>query len=141
MPNISGKDRLVVLCGIFPKEAEFVSVFKDPEKNNLDLIKNDDSYILENDSFFYDCHSRPKTGNVISEVENDFPKMLSETFNTLCELNSIKKVHEIEKQQNINCQFIAEPDGVNLFNVNSKIKSDSANHTLWKKLKKVFSTN
>jgi hypothetical protein len=137
MPNISGSDRLVALCGVFPKDAEFISCFKDPSKSSIELIKNEDSFILENDNFFYDCHSRPKTGSVIKEVENDFPEMTAQTFETFCQLNNIEKVNAIEQKDKIHCQFVAEPNGINL---NSHCETELLKEkSVWQKIKTVFS--
>lgn len=136
MPNISDTDRLVVLCGVFPKDAEFTICYKDPSSDKIELLKQEDLYILENESFFYDCHSRPKTGIKIKEVENDFPEMNTETFEKLCDINGIKKVNEIDVQQSINCQFIAEPNGVNLPNpTHSEVEQ---NATWWNKIKQIL---
>ncbi len=137
MPNISGKDRLVALCGVFPKDAEFITCFKEPTKNKIELIKNEDAFILENDNFFYDCHSRPKTGIVIKEVENDFPEMNTQTFEKLCQLNGIEKVNVIEQKDKIHCEFIAEPNGINL---TSHCETEAVpEKSVWQKLKAVFS--
>ncbi len=139
MPNISKSDRIVVLCGIFPKNAEFTICYKEPESNKIELIKQDDSFILENESFFYDCHSRPKKGIKIKEVENDFPEMTEETFTELCKLNRIEKLNLIENEQNINCNFIAEPNGINLYQTEEK--PSVSKKSVWDSLKKHFTLN
>jgi hypothetical protein len=137
MPNISGANRLVALCGVFPKDADFITCFKEPTKNKIELIKNDDAFILENDNFFYDCHSRPKTGKLIEEVENDFPEMTFETFEKLCALNNIPKLNVIEHNTKVHCEFIAEPDGINL---SSHCEIEVVTEkSVWQKIKTVFS--
>jgi Phytanoyl-CoA dioxygenase (PhyH) len=137
MPNTSGKDRLVALCGVFPEEAAFITCFKESNSNDIELIKHDDSFILENESFFYDCHSRPKTGTIIKKVENDFPEMSLATFETLCELNQIPKLNVIEPKNRIHCEFIAEPNGINL---TSHCETPLIEEkSMWQKLKTVFS--
>ena len=116
MENMSGADRVVALCGVFPSKAEFIMCYKEPiAGSKIELIKQEENFILENDSFFYDCHSRPKYGVKCGEVENDYPEMLIEMFEKLCELNSIQKENLIEKKDSVNCQFIAEPSGENLY--------------------------
>lgn len=135
--NSSGKDRIVVLCGIFPKEADFITCFKDnKEGSKIELLQHPDSFILENETFYYDCHTRPKSGNLIREVQNDFPDMDAETFEKLCELNHIQRQQEPQTTTHVQCEFIAEPDGVNKFE-KVEIQSNS-NSSLWKKIKTVF---
>lgn len=110
LPNHSGEDRLVVLCGIFPKDAKFITCYKGPnEKSKIELIEQQDNFILENETFYHDCHSRPKTGIVISEVENEFPEMDSITFIELCEKNGIKQQQIVNVLSNTQCHFESEP--------------------------------
>ena len=133
MPNVSKEDRLVALCGIFPKDADFTMCYKDPSSDKIELLKQEDAFILENESFFYDCHSRPKTGIKLKEVENDFPEMNAQTFETLCDMNHIKKQHAIEQKDNLPCHFIAEPDGINLPDTAPNEAGQAA--TWWNKIK------
>lgn len=136
--NTSGTDRLVVLCGVFPEEAEFVTCYKGPDTGNkIELIKHDDSFVLKNETFFYDCHTRPKTGTVLRTEEDDFPEMSWDTFETLCEMNEIPKPNQLTTEQQIKCQFIAEPDGVNL-NTLPLVDSIEKPASVWQKIKEVF---
>lgn len=110
LPNISGSDRLVALCGVFPKEASYLTCYKGPEPNSkIELIQEEDNFILENKSFYYDCHSRPLAGSVVAEIEGDFPVMDKETFEALCVKNDIKKHHAINTIATSSCHFEAEP--------------------------------
>lgn len=137
MPNSSGADRLVALCGIFPAEAEFITCFKSTEPGSkIELLKQKDSFILENDSFFYDCHKRPKTGQVIGEVEHDFPEMSLESFEELCALNGIPKPEIIGAASDTRCRMIAEPDGINLTEPCEVASPPEKN--IWQKLKAAF---
>ena len=138
LQNISGSDRLVALCGIFPKEAEFITCFKEPlPESKIEIIKQDDAYILENESFYYDCHTRPAKGELINKVENDFPEMDSVTFEKLCEINSIPKINALENIANTHCQFIAEPTGIN-FTQETATHKEKEPATVFQKLKNVF---
>jgi hypothetical protein len=131
--NTSGSDRIVALCGIFPKDAEFITCYKEKtEGSAIELIKHEDSYILENENFFYDCHSRPTSGKVIAEVEENFPEMSRESFENMCAINGIKK-QNFEFHAITHCEFIAEPDGVNL--VPEKSCETKKTKWIWKKLK------
>lgn len=130
-PNLSGKDRIVVLSGIFPSQSKFITCYKEiaPE-SKIELIEQDDSYILENDNFYYDCHVRPTSGKLMKIVENDFPNMTADEFEELCYLNHIQKAPNTEDYLS-NCSFIAEPDGININTSNScEINSPTAFETL-----------
>ena len=62
--NSSGHDRVVIMSGIFPKEAKIISVYKDAanEKNPLELIEQEEDYLITFENFFHDCTCRPETG-------------------------------------------------------------------------------
>lgn len=137
MPNRSNANRLVALCGIFPEEAEFINCFKSTEPGSkIELLKQEDAFILENESFFYDCHKRPKTGLSIGEVEHDFPAMDRETFEKLCELNGIAKMEMIGESSDIRCRMIAEPNGINRTEACEVAVPEEKN--VWQKFKAVF---
>lgn len=138
MKNMSGQDRLVALCGIFPQQAEFITCYKEPgDDRKIERIRQDDTFILENDNFFYDCHSRPKTGKVIETVENDFPEMTAEKFTELCRMNLIDKVNSIADLSVTQCHFVAEPNGINRVDTCGNTVSHTSK-TVWQKLKAVF---
>lgn len=137
MKNSSGSDRLVALCGIFPEQAEFITCYQEPGGNTIERIRQDDSFILENESFFYDCHARPKTGNVVEKVQNDFPEMTADKFLALCELNAIEKVNAVNQLSATQCHFVAEPNGINLPETCDH-KAATESKTVWQKLKAVF---
>lgn len=137
MPNLSGTDRLVALCGVFPKHADFVTCYKSKDAGSkIEVFKHDDKYILEHEGFYYDCHARPTTGEKIGEIEEDFPEMDAGTFEKLCELNAITKTNLLGEFNNIPCQMIAEPDGINLTH-RPKAEKPKAD-TVWQKLKAAF---
>lgn len=135
LPNNSGKDRLVVLCGIFPKDAKFITCYKDSKENSkIELIEQPDNFILENETFYHDCHSRPASGVVIDEVEDDFPEMDSATFIELCEKHSIKQQQIINELSSTQCHFESEPI------VLIKQVTPTANAGLFSKLKSMLFT-
>lgn len=130
--NKSGKNRLAVICGIFPEQAKFVTCFQDPARteNPIELYEHNDSYLLEYPNFFYECHERPSSGEVIGKVNERFPAMTSEEFETLCLENNISKQNLLDSQQNTACEMIAEPDGVNKFDT----QTQSVNTSLFKRI-------
>lgn len=137
MPNISGSDRLVALCGVFPQNAEFITCYKDKEPGSkIELIRHDDLFILRNENFYYNCHDRPKTGTTIGYVEEEFADMSAETFEELCRINGIQKHDELGAASQLACQMIAEPDST------GPEKQDACETKpvgVWQKFKTMFS--
>lgn len=134
LPNTSGNDRLVVLCGIFPKDAKFITCYKSPQENaKIELIEQDDTYILENENFYYDCHTKPKHGVTIAEVEDNTNLMTTDSFVDLCEKHQITKQNVINNLSNTHCHFEAEP--INANNETTTIKNET---TFLNKLKSIF---
>lgn len=115
MENASGEDRVAIICGIFEQDAEFITCYKDPSSVDtpIELYKHSDSYLLEYQNFFYDCHARPTSGEKITEISAHFPEMTREEFTELCALNSIEEVNVLSTESGLQCNMIAEPDGVN----------------------------
>jgi hypothetical protein len=117
--NKSTEARVAVICGIFPKEASFLTCYKDSEKgdSSIELIKHEENFLLDYDHFFYDCTTRPTSGKVIGTVKEQFPDMTSEVFEGLCKVNNIQPVKQLESLEmtTVNCDLIAEPDGINKF--------------------------
>ncbi|MBI3519105.1 MAG: phytanoyl-CoA dioxygenase family protein [Bacteroidetes bacterium] len=135
LPNYSGEDRLVVLCGIFPKDAKFITCHKDPDENSkIELIEQPDSFILENETFYHDCHSRPASGVVIARVEDNFPEMESATFIELCKKNGVKQQQLINELSTTQCHFESEPIVV------KKQVTTAKNVGLFSKLKSILFT-
>lgn len=128
LPNLSGEDRLVVLCGIFPKSAKFINCFKDSTENSkIELIEQEDNFILENENFYYDCHAKPKNGNIIAYVDDNFPEMDKETFISFCKKNNVKEEFTVNHLAETNCHFEAEP-------VKQISKTDTPGNSSQKKL-------
>lgn len=136
--NSSGKDRLAVLCGIFPKEADFITCYKDESdpKSHIELYKQPEGYTLKNERFFYDCHAKPENGVRIKRIKEDFPEMDLATFEKLCLINNIKEVKHVPAIDSVQCNMIAEPDGVN--RPSEPVVRIPPNPSVWQRMKKVF---
>lgn len=119
MANKTDKPRVAIICGLFPKEAAFISCYKNPSipDSPIELYQHEENYLLEYPHFFYNCTDRPSSGKVIKKISEIFPDMSSDEFETLCTLNQIPQRNIIENADptTINCQLIAEPDGINKF--------------------------
>ncbi len=88
--NTSGKDRVVVMSGVYPIDAPLISCFKDPESSNsaIELIEQSSDFLLTYPNFKHDCHCRPETGKSIGFVKWDTTQMTEGSFLSLC-----KKYH------------------------------------------------
>lgn len=117
--NKSTEPRIAIICGLFPKEAPFRTIYNDPNKKEkaLSIYEHDENYLLEYEHFFYDCTSRPESGAIVDQVDNDFPNMTAAQFEQLCKINDIESVQALQHVENTtaNCELIAEPDGINKF--------------------------
>ena len=113
LPNLSGKDRVVIVCGIFPEEAEFITCWKDPtyENSPIEHFRHSDDYTLRYPNFLHNCHDRPVSGEKIGETHFSFPDMSRSEFEELCHLNKIEKGHLPDSSStDLECNMIAEPD-------------------------------
>jgi hypothetical protein len=113
LPNLSGKDRIVIVCGIFPENAEFITCWKDSNNHDshIEFYKHSDDYTLKYPNFLHNCHDRPVSGTKIGESAHDFPDMTSFEFEELCRLNQIERADQIPvDDQSSTCEMIAEPD-------------------------------
>jgi hypothetical protein len=109
--NLSGKDRIAVICGLFPKEAKMITCHK-PEYvcgGKVELIEHDDDFLLRGKNFLIDCQKRPETGESIGWVEDPFPEITAAEFETLCEKYGLKKTSE-KIFENTECTMIGEPN-------------------------------
>ncbi|MBE15868.1 MAG: phytanoyl-CoA dioxygenase family protein [Dokdonia sp.] len=139
MANTSSKARVAIICGLFPKEASFMTCYKDPEQTNspIELYQHDANFLLEYPQFFYNCTDRPTSGKVVATVDEVFPQMNTATFETLCATNDITPVDYLENIEatTTNCDLIAEPDGVNKFEPATVMASDQKSSSFWSFLK------
>ena len=80
--NHSDSERVVVMSGLFPKEAVMENCFKDVLKENapLEIYKQEEDFLLTNTTFFHDCTARPIVGEKIKELDVDLPKFSKEKF-------------------------------------------------------------
>lgn len=106
--NDSGTDRVVVMSGIFPKEAHLLSCYKDmsDEKNPIELIEQADDYLLTFENFFHDCTCRPETGKSIGFVNWDISQMKEKAFLSLCSKYGVKELNHPAVARSINNQAI-----------------------------------
>lgn len=81
--NISGKDRIVVMSGIFPKEARLISCYLDKKNNEIEIYEQLDDFLIENKNFYFNCTERPYLGTLIKKVPNDINELKISDFKKL----------------------------------------------------------
>ncbi|MEM9024274.1 MAG: phytanoyl-CoA dioxygenase family protein, partial [Bacteroidota bacterium] len=114
-PNRSGKDRVALVCGLFPEEAEFVTCWKDktrPEQP-MELFRHPHDYLLTYPQLFYHCHDRPVSGEVIGTVPDDFPPITNSEFEAFCATNGLPALDAVAPAMDSRCSMFGEPDGSN----------------------------
>lgn len=112
LPNLSGKDRVAVLCGIFPQEAEIRSVFRDPEIPGapVEIYRQDEDFFLSFPDFFETCRMRPNMGTRLEEVQASMPEFSREEFIRACEKNKIPKENFFSESDDVAyCRMFGEP--------------------------------
>jgi phytanoyl-CoA dioxygenase PhyH len=110
--NGSGKDRVVVMSGIFPAEAKIIRCYKDLTKkdNTIEIIEQEDDFLLTFENFFHDCTCRPETGKSIGFVDWDIKAMSKEDFVSLCSKYGLKESNYTSViHQEANQAIIGEP--------------------------------
>jgi hypothetical protein len=109
--NLSTHPRVIVMSGIFPKQAELIACYRDvANQGPLEVFGQDEDFLLKNLNFYIDCTARPKLGSKIAEckkVKYDYSE---------CELRSLLEKYAGEKNDqyqydlsNVSCDIIEEP--------------------------------
>jgi len=91
--NMSGNDRIVVMSGIYPTGAPLISCYKDPDvaDSQIELIEQDDDYLITFPNFLHDCRCRPETGSSAGFVQWDTRQMGEKEFLSLCKKYEVKR--------------------------------------------------
>ena len=110
--NASGQDRVVVMSGIFPAQAKMIRCYKDMSKTDsaIEIIEEEDDFLLTFENFFHDCTCRPETGQSVGFVEWDISQMSEKEFLGLCSKYQVKESEYASSiQHNTNQAIIGEP--------------------------------
>ena len=110
--NSSGVDRVVVMSGIFPKGAKIIRCYKDVSKrgDQIEIIEEEDDFLLTFENFFHDCTCRPDTGHSVGFVEWDISQMAEQEFLRLCSKYGLKESKSgTSPHQRANQAIIGEP--------------------------------
>jgi hypothetical protein len=108
--NNSNQPRVALICGLFPKEAKFITCHKPEYKcgGKIELIEHNDDYLLTGKNFLIDCQKRPETGESLGWVEDLYPEISEKEFEEICRVNHLAKYSSITKEL-LDCSMIAEP--------------------------------
>jgi hypothetical protein len=110
--NFSDVPRIVAMSGIFPKDAEIVSVYKDESimGSPLEIYKQEEDFLLTNTAFYENCTARPYLGKKVLEVKESLEEktvydFLNWTDKEGVEPTNISQLVEVAFNMNI----ISEP--------------------------------
>lgn len=111
LPNNTDESRVVILCGLFPKEAEIVSCYKDVEvpDSPIELYKQSEDFFTTYPDFFETCRMRPVVGDLIRSEPYDQDFMNEEEFASLCETHGVEKVDFLKPEEMASCRMFGEP--------------------------------
>jgi hypothetical protein len=112
--NSSGIDRVVVMSGIFPEDAKIIRCYKDMSKkgDSIEIIEEEDDFLLTFENFFHDCTCRPDTGQSVGFVDWDISQMDEHEFLSLCSKYGLKESkHASIIRQPASQAIIGEPVG------------------------------
>lgn len=109
LPNHSDKERIAIICGIFPEDAQFEICYKESPEHPIDIWRQEDDFALKNPNFMHHCHARPISGEVIKQLEDKFPMLKPGDFIALAEKMGLKPQNLLPPVSELNCNMIAEP--------------------------------
>jgi hypothetical protein len=109
--NRSGKNRVVVVSGLFPQEAEFRMCYRENEDAPIEIYKQEDDFILKYPRFMHDCRTRPIAGEKIGEIDFRIPMMTAEEFEAKAAAAGLQPL-DLVSEDRLGCNPMPEPDGV-----------------------------
>ncbi len=112
LPNKTDKNRVVVVSGLFPKEAEFRMCYRESEDAPVEIYRQADDFILKYPRFMHDCRSRPIAGEKIAEFDFPIPMMTAEEFEAKAAAAGLQPLDLIAREDKLGCNPMPEPDGV-----------------------------
>ncbi len=109
--NHSQNPRVIVMSGIFPKEAEMIACYRNVEDSGpVEIYQQDEDFLLKNLNFYIDCTARPKLGIKIAQCKK-VKYSYSET--ELTELLHTKQANRLDLYRpdltEVHCDIIQEP--------------------------------
>ena len=109
LANLSDANRVVVTCGIFPKEAQMISCFQASPDTEIEIIAQNDDFLMEYPKFLNGCYDRPNVGNSIGFVKNRYPEITEYELDEICKANDILPLNSEVNKTMRDCNMISEP--------------------------------
>lgn len=108
--NLSGRTRVAVVCGLFPKDAELITCFKPKYElgGEVELIAHEDDFLLRHPNFLIDCQSRPSTGRSLGWKNDPYHSISEGVFEALCNKNHVSRTEDSARPMG-ECNLISEP--------------------------------
>jgi hypothetical protein len=106
--NSSGSDRIAVVSGILPQQAEFQFAYQASPEDPIELYGQEKDFLVNYPNFFHNCTDRPQIGVRLGEAPFVFPEVSKEKFEKDCLSLGIPErnlFRSITEQTN----FITEP--------------------------------
>lgn len=110
--NNSTEERVVVMSGIFPKEADFISVYKDESERNspIEIFKQTDDFLLTGTAFYENCTDRPYRGELLKIINEPLGNITVYDFLSWASKNDVVPTNIPELvDAKLNMQIVAEP--------------------------------
>jgi hypothetical protein len=111
--NQSGKTRIAVVCGLFPKEAKLQTCFKPAYElgEKVEFIEHEDAFLLKHPNFLINCQSRPNTGISKGWVDDKYQGIEKDEFQKLCTMHGVLPHSEFSLPMG-ECNLISEPSSL-----------------------------
>lgn len=108
--NQSGKTRVAVVCGLFPKEAVLTTCHRTEYSlgGKVELIEHEDDFLLKHPNFLIDCQLRPETGTSKGWVDDNYYGIEVDEFRNLCAKRGVQ-AHTLSVTPMGECNLISEP--------------------------------
>ncbi len=110
--NNSNKERVVVMSGIFPKDADILSVYKDESVENapLEIYKQSEDFLVTNVAFYENCTARPYRGEVVKKITEPLELLTVYDFLSWAKRENVEPTN-INQLTNIsfNMKIVSEP--------------------------------
>lgn len=110
--NESTEDRVVVMSGIFPKNAAILSCYQDTTIENapIEIYEQAPDFLLTGENFYHDCTIRPTTGSIIKKVESfNIPFSANDFIEFTNEVGLKPLSIDLLQNNNLKMHIISEP--------------------------------
>ncbi|MCB9211715.1 MAG: phytanoyl-CoA dioxygenase family protein [Ignavibacteriales bacterium] len=91
--NLSDKERVVVLSGVFEKDAKIEVVYQESKERPLEVYSQSDDYLITHKGFQTACGCKPERGEKIREILDYNFSYSREDFENFVMINQLKKTN------------------------------------------------